>query len=231
MPAERISQIYNGVDTQLFHPAACGPAPVTGSPFDPAQHWIVGTVGRMAEVKDQLTLTRAFVLALQQAPELRARLRLVLVGDGPLRARCQSLLDEAGLAELAWLPGERGDVPELMRGLSAFALPSLAEGISNTILEAMACGLPVLATEVGGNADLLRAGETGLLLPAGDSGAMAQALLQLARDPARARAMGVAGRARVEAQFSLAAMVRSYCAVYEQQLQRLRAAPSTQPSH
>ena len=111
---------------------------------------IVGTVGRMQQVKDQPMLVRAFVQALQWQPALRDRLRLVLVGDGPLKAQCEALLADAGMTALAWLPGERQDVADVMRGLDCFALPSLAEGISNTILEAMASGLPVVATDVGG---------------------------------------------------------------------------------
>lgn len=233
VPAARITQAYNGVDTLRFHPApGARPAAIPGCPFDPAQHWLVGTVGRMSPVKDQLLLARAFVLALRQQPQLRGRLRLVLVGEGPLRAQCQALLDEAGVSDLAWLPGERSDVPEVMRGLHAFALPSLAEGISNTILEAMASGLPVIATEVGGNADLLLDGETGLLVPAAAPEAMAAALLKLAGDPARAAAFGVAGRERVEARFSMAAMVRTYQTVYDQQLDTSpRHARPTEPAH
>jgi glycosyltransferase involved in cell wall biosynthesis len=102
----------------------------------------------------------------------------------------QRLFNEAGLAHLAWLPRERADVPAVMRGLDLFVLPSLAEGISNTILEAMACACPVLATRVGGNAELVDAGTTGELVPPGDVEAMAQALAALAADPARAACMG-----------------------------------------
>ncbi|WP_310383363.1 TIGR03088 family PEP-CTERM/XrtA system glycosyltransferase [Roseateles sp.] len=218
VPEQRISQLYNGVATERFRPAPGGPSPISGCPFDPAQHWLVGTVGRMATVKDQTMLARAFVLALRQAPELRQRLRLVMVGEGPLRAQAQSLLAQAGLADLAWLPGERQDVADIMRGLHCFALPSLAEGISNTILEAMATGLPVLATAVGGNADLVQQDVTGLLLPATDECAMAAAILSLARQPQRAAELGLAGRARVQASFSLAAMVSTYQGIYAQEL-------------
>jgi sugar transferase (PEP-CTERM/EpsH1 system associated) len=218
VPADRITQIYNGVDTQRFHPAADGSVPIDGCPFDPGRHWLVGTVGRMQTVKDQPTLARAFVRALELQPALRERLRLVLVGDGPLKAQCEAVLADAGLRALAWLPGERADVPAVMRGLHTFALPSLAEGISNTILEAMASGLPVLATAVGGNADLVEEGTTGLLVPAGNVEAMARALGALADDRARAAAMGRAGRAVAEARFSLSAMVASYCAVYDHSL-------------
>jgi glycosyltransferase involved in cell wall biosynthesis len=105
-----------------------------------------------------------------------------------------------------------------MRGLDLFVLPSVAEGISNTILEAMASGLPVLASEVGGNAELVSPGVTGELLPAGDVEAMAAALIRSAVDPAHAGLMGRAGRRRVEQEFSLSAMVDSYCSLYRRQL-------------
>ena len=217
VPEQRITQAYNGVDIERFSASDEGPAPIYGCPFDPASQWIVGTVGRMAPVKDQLTLARAFVLAVKQAPQLR----LVMVGEGPLRAQAQALLDAAGVADKAWLPGERHDVPDVMRGLHAFALPSLAEGISNTILEAMACGLPVIATEVGGNADLLAA-DTGVLVPKADPVAFAAALVELARQPSLARTMGAAGRQRVDKHFSMAAMVATYQNLYDEQLKRVQ---------
>ena len=213
VPAQHITQAYNGVDVERFSMPAFGPVAMPGCPFDPTSQWIVGTVGRMSPVKDQLMLARAFVLAVRQAPQMR----LVMVGEGPLRAQAQALLDAAGVADKAWLPGERSDVPNVMRALHAFALPSLAEGISNTILEAMACGLPVIATDVGGNADLLTA-ETGVLVPKADPQAFATALVELARDPARARLMGAAGRQRVDKHFSMAAMVATYQTVYDDQL-------------
>ena len=214
----RVEQIYNGVDTERFAPSPGGPRPIAGAPFAAPAHWLVGTVGRMQTVKHQTLLARAFVRMLALAPDLRERARLVLVGEGPLRAEAQAVLDAGGAADLAWLPGERGDVPEVMRGLDCFVLPSLAEGISNTILEAMACGLPVIATAVGGNPELVAAGRSGELVPADDVDAMAQALLQMARDPLRARAFGAAGREDVERRFSLQAMVAAYQGVYDRAL-------------
>jgi sugar transferase (PEP-CTERM/EpsH1 system associated) len=140
----KVVQIYNGVDAERFHPADGLPI-IDGCPFRRPQHWLVGTVGRMQTVKDQTLLARAFVRALEREPALRQRLRLVMVGEG-LCARKRKGSDVAGVADLAWLPGERHDVPDILRGLDCFVLPSLAEGISNTILEAMASGLPVIAT-------------------------------------------------------------------------------------
>lgn len=214
VPASRVTQVYNGVDVCRFTPSGPIPAPITGCPFDPRQHWIVGTVGRMQTVKDQPTLARAFIAALVQRPELRDRARLVLVGEGPLREVCRQLLDDAGVADLAWLPGERSDVADVMRGLHCFVLPSLAEGISNTILEAMASALPVIATAVGGNADLVTHGKTGVIVPAADVPSMAGAIVRFASAPPRAAAMGRAGRAQVEDRFSLPTMVDIYAQVY-----------------
>ncbi|MDE2367617.1 MAG: TIGR03088 family PEP-CTERM/XrtA system glycosyltransferase [Burkholderiales bacterium] len=215
VPRRRIEQIYNGVDIDRFHPAAGRREPMPGCPYDDPALWLVGTVGRMHGVKAQTLLARAFVRALELAPAMRSRLRLVLIGDGPLRHEAQAIVDAAGAGELAWLPGERSDVPQIMRGLDAFVLPSQAEGISNTILEAMASGLPVVATAVGGNPELVVAGETGELVASDDVQALAGSLLNLVSDPARSQAYGRAARLRVERQFSLPAMVDAYQGLYD----------------
>ena len=220
IPSARITQIYNGVDAQRFAPASSGRPLIEGSPFTDAKHWLVGTVGRMQTVKDQPMLARAFIQALALQPALRERLRLVMVGDGPLRAESQRLLQAAGVADLAWLPGERADVPAILRGLDCFVLPSLAEGVSNTILEAMATGLPVVATDVGGNAELVTHGSTGEIVPAADVQACANAMRRMAADPAQARAMGKSGREQIEKRFSMGAMVAAYQGVYDKLLGR-----------
>jgi glycosyltransferase involved in cell wall biosynthesis len=191
---------------------------IPGCPFNDPKLFVVGTVGRMQTVKAQTLLARAFVRALELQPTLGERLRLVMVGEGPLRAECQALLGAAGVGPLAWLPGERDDVPDVMRGLDCFVLPSLAEGISNTILEAMACGLPVLATAVGGNMELVDDRVTGALVAGADVEALAAGLIAMAADPARAAAMGRAGRARVERHFSLRSMVGAYQGLYDKLL-------------
>ncbi len=213
----KVVQIYNGVDAERFHPADGLPI-IDGCPFRRPQHWLVGTVGRMQTVKDQTLLARAFVRALAREPALRQRLRLVMVGEGPLRAQAQEMLDAAGVADLAWLPGERHDVPDILRGLDCFVLPSLAEGISNTILEAMASGLPVIATRVGGNPELVLEGETGRLVPVGDVEALASALIDDAHAPEADRAAGQAGRWQVERRFSMDSMVAAYRGLYDELL-------------
>jgi len=223
MSPASVLQIYNGVDAQRFYPPGTR-QPIAGCPFVDPSCWLVGTVGRMQTVKDQTTLASAFVRALAIAPELKGSLRLVMIGDGPLRMQSLTLLEQAGLADFAWLPGERSDVPEILRGLDCFVLPSLAEGVSNTILEAMASGLPVIATDVGGNSELIEAGRSGELVPAGGVEAMAQKIVGYARDRVRAKVAGEAGRLAVERQFSLEAMVRQYHGLYDRLLQVSAAA-------
>jgi len=124
------------------------------------------------------------------------------------------VLDAAGVRDLAWLTGERSDIPAIMRGLDLFVLPSLAEGISNTILEAMASGIAVVATRVGGNADLVVDGQTGSIVSPGDPAALAAAIVDWAGDAPRRRAAGRSGRDIVEQRFSLDAMVSHYRSVY-----------------
>ncbi len=222
---ERITQIYNGVDTAQFAPAPQARPPIAGCPFTAADLWFVGTVGRMQEVKDQVTLAKAFVRAVRRHPS-GTRLRLVMVGDGPLRKRVDDVLGAAGLRELAWLPGERSDVPDILRGLDCFVLPSLAEGVSNTILEAMATGLPVVATRVGGNPELVEDGATGQLVPSADSEAMAMAILGYFDDPATARRHARAARQATVQRFSLDRMVRDYLSLYDALLRRRHGAPA-----
>lgn len=218
--AKRVTQIYNGVDSTRFHPSPAR-QPISDSPFNEAELWLVGTAGRMQTVKDQTNLARAFVEALKIAPALRQQLRLVMIGEGPLRQESLAILEAAGVADLAWLPGERKDIPEIMRGLDCFVLPSLGEGISNTILEAMASGLPVIATAVGGNVELVVEGKNGHLVPAADATALAQAIVLLAQQPTLAKSLGQQGRRQIEERYSMTAMVQSYQQVYDQLLGRM----------
>ncbi len=212
--AGKITQIYNGVDTTKFYPSS---AERTDCSFTKPGQIVIGTVGRMQAVKDQLTLARAFIRLLDIAPQFRAVARLLIVGDGPLRSESLALLESAGCADLAWLPGAREDVPELMRMMNIFVLPSLAEGISNTILEAMSSGLPVIATNVGGNPELV-SDSTGMLIPPGDPEAMARSMLTYLADPGLAARHSAAAKREIEARFSMEAMVGAYMRVYDNQL-------------
>ena len=213
VPQNRLIQIYNGVDTQKFFPAARR-EPVSGSPFVDQNLWIVGTVGRMHAVKDQETLVRAFARALSITPSLKETARLMIIGDGPLRRKIESLVADLGISEYSWIPGERQDIPEVLRGLDCFVLPSISEGISNTILEAMASGLPVIATDAGGNSELVENRKTGLLVAVQDVEAMASAITACALAPQGSREMGPHGRNEVIRKFSIESRVKSYCSLY-----------------
>jgi sugar transferase (PEP-CTERM/EpsH1 system associated) len=220
VPRRHITQIYNGVDSQIFRPEASGRRALPQQDFANDKSFIIGTVGRMQAVKDQINLTKAFIQLATMLPEKRNQLRLVMVGDGSLRADCQKMLNDAGLGHLAWLPGARDDVADLMCGMDLFVLPSLAEGVSNTVLEAMACGLPVIATRVGGNPELVQEGVTGSLVPPADPSALAEAMARYLKNPELAPNQGRAGRALTESRFSMESMVASYMQVYDRVLER-----------
>jgi sugar transferase (PEP-CTERM/EpsH1 system associated) len=218
----RVTQIYNGVDTARFRPRAEGERRALPDGFRRGGQIVVGSVGRMAAVKDYPALVRAFLALIGAEPALGQRLRLVIAGEGPARAECLALLEAAGAQSLAWLPGERRDVPELMRAFDLFVLPSLGEGISNTILEAMATGLPVVATRVGGNPELVEAGVAGVLVEPGSPNALAAALRSYVADPGLARLHGANARRRAQEQFSIDAMVAGYMSVYDSLLVGVR---------
>jgi sugar transferase (PEP-CTERM/EpsH1 system associated) len=212
---DRVTQIYNGVDAQRFRPRKGERGKFGPEGFVTSNSFVVGTVGRMEAVKDQTTLVRAFIHVVQASSEAGKRLRLVMVGDGSLRQQALDLLRSAHAEDLAWIAGERDDVPELMRGMDLFVLPSLKEGISNTILEAMATGLPVVATRVGGNPELVDAGNTGELVPRGDPVSMAGAIDGYFRKPEKALKHGIQGRQTAETNFSIEAMVEGYLKTYD----------------
>lgn len=213
IPERRISAIHNGVDTDKFSPAP-RPAGVLPEGWLPTEPFVIGTLGRFEHVKDQLNLAQAFISLLRRRPELRDRLRLVLVGDGSMRGEIEALLEQHQLRELCWLPGFRDDAADLYRCLDVFVLPSKREGISNTILEAMACGLPVVATRVGGNPEIVQDQVTGQLVPSEDPEGMADALLRYLDDPTLLAQHGRAARQAALDDFSLDAMMDKYQRVY-----------------
>ena len=219
-----ISQICNGVDTRRFAPRAIDAAPgrrsgAVADRFPGEGLLVVGTVGRLSAVKHQRLLVDAFARAVErlkvEAPAASDRLRLVVTGDGPDRAALEARVATTGLAGSIWMSGARDDIPDVMRNLDLFVLPSLAEGISNTILEAMASGLPVIATRVGGNAELVADGETGALVDSDDVEAMAGAICAYAIDEARLLREGRAARMRAASVFSIDTMVARYAELYD----------------
>jgi len=212
----RVTHICNGVDSLNFHPRLGARVNVGPSGFLLQDTFLIGSVGRMAQVKDHLTLVRAFAQLVKKEAIHAEQMRLAIIGDGPCRVSCLKLLRDQGLSDLAWLPGSRDDIPQLMRAMDVFVLPSLTEGSSNTILEAMASGLPVVATAVGGNPDLVQGGWTGALVPPGDPARLADALHDYYQMPGLAQRHGKRGRSRVLSDFSLTAMADAYLAVYDQ---------------
>ena len=216
IPAAKVQLIHNGVDTGQFHPAparpsrAARPQPV---PFGD-DCFVIGTVGRSQDVKNHDGLVDAFALLRQQLPQ-DTGLRLAIVGDGPLLPRLKEKIAAAGLADCVWLPGARSDIADVMRGLDLFVLPSLAEGTPVTVLEAMACGLPVVATQVGGLPEVVEESVTGLLVPPANAPALAAALHSFQSRPQQASAAGAAGRLRVERQYSMQAMLDTYAGLYD----------------
>lgn len=212
VPPTRITTIYNGVDTRRFSPEGPRHA-VLPEGFATEDSIVIGTIGRLDPLKNQTALVEAFLAVLAKRPELRARLRLVIVGDGPERGKIESALARAHASNLAWLPGFRDDTPQLYRSFDLFVLPSRREGISNTLLEAMASGIPVIATRVGGNPEILPEGVAGRLV-ATESEAMAAAIIDYIDWPELRGAHGRGGRAHILRGFSLETMVRNYDAVY-----------------
>ena len=213
--AERITQIYNGVDTERFAPDALKPIGVLPSEFLGENKIVIGALGRIQPVKDQATLLKAFAELKKTAPELTDKVYLALVGDGPLLAELRQLAQTLGIAEQVWAPGARNDTPAVYRSLDIFVQPSLAEGISNTVLEAMASGLPVVATAVGGNVELVEDGVTGRWFQPGDIGSLAKILAGYLADPGLRTAHADAARKTAVESFSLAAMAAKYQEVYE----------------
>lgn len=209
--AAKFSMIHNGVDVELFRSAR----PVSRSELGVRDGVaVIGTVARLDEPKKGLTvLLRALagIAARSDVPDWQ----VLLVGDGPARAELERTAAELGLAGQVVFAGVRRDIPSVLRVLDVFVCPSLYEGFGIVIVEAMAAGRPVVASAVGGVPEIVVDGETGLLVPAGDAPALADAIARLLRDPASARQMGARGGDRARELFSVERMVRQHERLYE----------------
>jgi len=208
---ERTHCLPNGVDTQRFHPwderrrlegrRAMG--------LDDS-HYLFGCAARFVPVKRHEDLLRAFAQATVDCPQAR----LALVGSGPLEGELHQQAEALDIGARVLFCGDRADVENVLPLLDAFVLSSSTEGMSNAILEAMACGLPIVATAVGGNPEVVQPGRTGLLVPPLAPQELATALRALLDCPERGRWMGRHGRRRVEARFSLSAMINAFSRLY-----------------
>ena len=215
IPAEKVSVIYNGVEANA-HRALSSPDVLKRNLGLAEDCLTVGIVGRLVPVKNHRVLLEAIPSVLAAVPKVR----LLVVGDGPLRQDLEALAEDLKISDRVLFLGHRSDVPELLCIMDVVALSSLHEGNSIALLEAMEAGRPVVATAVGGNPELVVDGVTGLLVPPGEPEPLARAIVELLKDGPRRRAMGIAGRARVEKHFSIDAMVRSYESLYESLLRR-----------
>jgi sugar transferase (PEP-CTERM/EpsH1 system associated) len=211
----RVSHISNGVDSVQFHPRLGPPAAIGPAGFMHDNAFVIGSVGRMDDGASHTTLVEAFLRLIASPHAAHQRLRLMIIGDGPCRAECQAMLNRAGVAHRAWLPGERPDTAQLLRAMDLFVLPSLGDGSATTLLEAMATGLPVVATAVGANTELVHPGFTGILVPPKSPDLMAAAVADYCRIPEMGARHGARARSQVIAHHSLPAMARSYLAIYD----------------
>jgi glycosyltransferase involved in cell wall biosynthesis len=203
---ENVSVVKNGIDLGRFDKLAAAPLQAPVPDGDP----LVVVVANLWPVKGHRLLLEAIRLMREEVP----RARFLLVGDGPERALLEARIAARGLEETVFLLGTRYDVPALLARAHAFCLPSRGEGLSNALMEAMAAGLPAIATDVGGNAELVEDGATGFIVPPFDAHALAARLSDLLTDRERARRMGAAARRKASDELSLFAMSEGYRNLY-----------------
>jgi len=218
IPEQKISQTYNGVDVDKFQPAKEKRIELLPEQFRAKGLVIIGTVGRQEPVKDPVILLQAFIELIIKFPKTKNKARLVLVGNGSLHEKLKAIAKDNQVDELVWFAGERKDISDLLQVLDIFVLPSVNEGVSNTILEAMATGLPVIATNVGGNPELVIDKQIGSLVKSQSAHDMAQALNFYLDNPDIMKQHGSASRELCVEKFSLNRMVADYLNVYDQVL-------------
>jgi sugar transferase (PEP-CTERM/EpsH1 system associated) len=211
--ATRIARIGNGVDLQRYRPWAPDEPIPAGYPFVRGLDWVIGSVGRQEPIKNPLLLVEAFIALVRTGAAGTDRLRLAMVGQGSLHAEIGNRMTEAGLADRLWLPGNRDDVDAILRQMDCFVLPSVSEGTSCTLQEALASGVPVVATDVGGNAAVLDRGRVGRLVPSGDRGAMVRALQACMREEGGNLSTRI--RAHAEKAHDLGRTVEHYRALFD----------------
>ena len=216
LPREKLVFIPNGVDTERFQPSrGSGLRQELGIGRD---EFVVGSIGRLDPVKNHLGLLRAVEILSRQG----IRVRLVIVGDGPEHPRLEEFVRSKSIEPAPILLGYRSDVPELYRLFDLFVLNSIAEGMSNTLLEAMASALPIICTAVGGNVELVADGERGRWVPVANDEALAGRISEYLQSVELRRAHGHESRKFVESRFSLRQMVERYLDLYQAAVRPVR---------
>lgn len=219
---DRVHVICNGVDTLRYQEASDGQAETASLVRSElgleANARLLTVVATLREAKGHRYLIQAMSTIAPQCPDVH----VLLVGDGELRKELQAQVDELGLVGRIHFLGSRLDVPRLLQASDLFVLPSLWEGLPMALLEAMASGKPCVATAVSGTKLVMIANETGLLVPPGDAQKLAEAILELLADPARAKAMGIAARQRVVQEFSAQKQAGEHMALYHRLLTKAR---------
>ena len=208
LPESRLVTVYEGIDLERVE--AAPPIDLHAELWLPHHAPIVGNVAALVPHKGQRHLIDAAALVVRQAPDAR----FVIAGDGELRGSLERLIKEQSLDKHAFLLGFRPDVLSVHKAFDIFVMSSVTEGLGTSLLDAMACGKPVVATTAGGMPEVVADGKTGILVPPRDHRAMATAILRLLADESLRRAMGTAGRARVRQHFSVEEMVSGTMAVY-----------------
>jgi len=210
---QRVLVVRNGIDLARFDELAAQPlqGPLPIGPEDVG----VAVIGNLWPVKGHRTLVEAAALLAQRLP----RAKFLCAGEGPEREHLEKRIAELGLEDRVFLLGHRLDVPAILARVRAVCLCSSAEGLSNALMEAMAARLPIVATAVGGNAELVQSGKNGLLVPYGDAASLADKLYELLKGAERAAAMGRNGRVRVETELTLSRMAEAYGAAYRNLLE------------
>jgi sugar transferase (PEP-CTERM/EpsH1 system associated) len=206
----KIGVIHNGVDTKRFCPSVEARMRFRAELGIADHEFIIGCVGRMNPIKDYPTLLRAADTLSGICPSLR----ILFVGEGPERTALEQLVARSTLGQRVRFLGVTPRVPEVLNALDVYVLPSITEGISNSLLEAMAAGVPVVATRTGGNPEVVLHGHSGLLFPIGGVSELADTLAALYGDPEQRQRLADGGRRRVLEEFSLESMIRHYEDMY-----------------
>ncbi len=217
-PNERMKVIVNGVDTERFFPNPTIKAVIRQKLGLKTNSLCIGTVGSLRFVKNQSLLIKACKAVLSQFDQVE----VLIVGAGPLVSQLKLEVKTLGLSEKIRFVGVQPDIPEILNALDIFVLPSRSEGMPNAVLEAMACGVPVISTSVGGVPEVIESEKNGILIASEDEQHLVQVLKELVQNHKKRFSLGIEGRKRVESYFSLKKMVAEYEILYEALLLNVR---------